>query len=161
LTSFDWLHPAFSQVERADWLKVALGFREAAFWRGEATSGSAAFRWYTERAVAAVEAAQARAEERVALAAGEGRVAGGGGGRVIVVGHSAGGWLARLAMLQADGPGWAGRHVACLATLGAPHAAPPPGVDDMTRGVLRSLERDAPRAACANQGVACACMSMP
>jgi hypothetical protein len=41
------------------------------------------------------------------------------------VGHSAGGWLGR-ALMAREGDAWAKRHVLVIATLGAPHRAPPP-----------------------------------
>lgn len=61
---------------------------------------------------------------------------------------SAGGWLARATMVE-NGPEWAADNVLALATLGTPHAAPPEGIPDMTRGVLRNLEASAPGAALA------------
>lgn len=62
---------------------------------------------------------------------------------IILIGHSAGGWLARG--ILGDGE-WAGSGtpscdlVAGLVTLGAPHLPPAEGAADMTRGALRSVD---------------------
>eukprot|EP00614_Pseudopedinella_elastica_P029200 CAMPEP_0172632430 /NCGR_PEP_ID=MMETSP1068-20121228/184317_1 /TAXON_ID=35684 /ORGANISM="Pseudopedinella elastica, Strain CCMP716" /LENGTH=599 /DNA_ID=CAMNT_0013443829 /DNA_START=97 /DNA_END=1896 /DNA_ORIENTATION=+ len=135
-------------VDRSDWLRVLGGLLDPSFWAGNATVAGPAFRWYTERAQKTIEEAQARVAAEGSEGQGDESSGSTSDGRVLVIGHSAGGWLARATMLQA-GPAWARQNVLCLATLGTPHAAPPPGVPDMTRGVLVNLNAAAPGAALA------------
>ena len=66
------------QVERNDWLKVAKGILSLGFWRGKLTTHPS-YSWYLQRARGAVHSALAASE----------------GSQVVLVGHSAGGWLAR------------------------------------------------------------------
>ena len=122
---------------RLDWLRVAGGLLDTDFRRGEGTSDGRAYGWYVARLRATVEAARADA----------------GGGRVLLVAHSAGGWLARAALGARD-EGWGAANVCGLVTLGTPHAPPPPGVDDATRGVQPSTDARFPGALLAPDGVA-------
>mmetsp|Transcript_106489 Transcript_106489/g.308694 ORF Transcript_106489/g.308694 Transcript_106489/m.308694 type:complete len:135 (-) Transcript_106489:8-412(-) len=62
-----------------------------------------------------------------------------GGERVLLVGHSAGGWLAR-AVVGLMGQERASELVRGVVSLGAPHQCPPEGVVDVTRGVVGDLE---------------------
>jgi pimeloyl-ACP methyl ester carboxylesterase len=68
---------------------------------------------------------------------------------IILLGHSAGGWLARG--ILGDGA-WASSStpssdlVAGLVTLGAPHLPPVEGAPDMTRGALRYVDTSFPGA---------------
>ena len=89
---------------------------------------------YLVKTRAAVEAAVERAD----------------GGKVVLMGHSAGGWLARAVMLDEE---WAEQHVRGLVTLGAPHQPPPDGFPDMTRGVLRNLKLASPGAPLDGNGI--------
>ncbi|KAL9682537.1 hypothetical protein QQ045_014338 [Rhodiola kirilowii] len=60
------------------------------------------------------------------------------GGTLSVIGHSAGGWLARVYMEEFGRDG-----ISLLLTLGTPHLPPPkglPGVIDQTRGLLYYVE---------------------
>jgi len=71
--------------------------------------------------------------------------------QVDLVGHSAGGWLARayLADEKYHGAQLPAPAVSTLVTLGAPHLAPPkgvPGVFDATRGALDWLNDTYPGA---------------
>ncbi|CAE7277379.1 unnamed protein product [Symbiodinium microadriaticum] len=68
-----------------------------------------------------------------------------GGEPVILIGHSAGGWLAR-ALLDREGKDWALKHVQGLVSLGTPHRPPPKGKMDMTFGCLRNLNKAHPGA---------------
>eukprot|EP00850_Spirogloea_muscicola_P024130 SM000449S16316 [mRNA] locus=s449:10947:12657:+ [translate_table: standard] len=64
--------------------------------------------------------------------------------KVSIVGHSAGGWLARLYMVE-----FGTDDVALLVTLGTPHLPPPrgvPGVIDQTRGLLYHIDEYCPGA---------------
>jgi pimeloyl-ACP methyl ester carboxylesterase len=120
-------------VKRADWLNVLRGVADGKFWAGDAQPTGPAFRWYlaktraaVEEAVAARRASQPRSDPRALL-----------------VGHSAGGWLARAACLDEE---WAKAHVRGIVTLGAPHLGPPPDVPDQTRGTVANLNKLAPGA---------------
>lgn len=122
-------------VERRDWLRVASGLLDVDFLRGRGTPEGRAFRWYIERVRRTVAEARADADRPV-----------------IVLGHSAGGWLARVALSDAEAwgvpdPEW-GVHeaVQALVTLGTPHHPPPPDVQDQTQGVLRDVHSRFPGA---------------
>jgi len=81
-------------------------------------------------------------EEAVAARKAEGK--GGADPRVLLLGHSAGGWLAR-ALCDTD-EAWAREHVRGIVSLGAPHLGPPPAVPDQTRGTVGNLNKRAPGA---------------
>jgi alpha-beta hydrolase superfamily lysophospholipase len=66
------------QVERKDWFKVAKGAMSLAFWRGQLTTHPS-YSWYLQRVRTTVQHALATSEAS----------------QVVLVGHSAGGWLAR------------------------------------------------------------------
>jgi len=120
---------AVSEVRRIDWLKVFwVGLQDEDFRAGNGTA-PVAFGWY-------LDAAKGLIEETVRA---------GGGQRAVLLGHSAGGWLAR-ALMQREGRGWVEAHVRGLVTLGSPHLPPPPGVMDMTQGCLRNLDASQPGA---------------
>ena len=129
------------QVDRTDWLRVAGGLLDADFRAGEATPDGRAFGWYLERTGEAVRKAKASAA-----------AAGDADARVLLLGHSAGGWLARAAL--GDGTPesslariTANEDVCGLVTLGTPHLPPPKGTEDSTRGVLRYVDAQYPGAA--------------
>ena len=128
------------QVARGDWLRVAGGLRDWAFVRGLGTPTGPAFRWYVERLRAAADAEAERS-----------------GARVVLLGHSAGGWLARAALANNE---WAGDGrtsdsvVRALVTLGSPHLPPPPELRDQTFGVLRHVDRAFPGAHLSGVGYA-------
>mmetsp|Transcript_22485 Transcript_22485/g.64670 ORF Transcript_22485/g.64670 Transcript_22485/m.64670 type:complete len:322 (-) Transcript_22485:61-1026(-) len=110
-------------VQRGDWLNVFLrGALDLKFWANEAPPTRQAFSWYLERI--ANEIQNLKDDERIVL-----------------VGHSAGGWLGRAAIgfgsEDEDAPPVDLSKIAGLVTLGAPHLPPPPGIMDMTRGALR------------------------
>jgi len=130
----------FEQVEvlpvaRPDWLRILSGLLDADFREGSAPPETA-FGWYLDRVDKAV--AQMHASS---------------GHRVMLLAHSAGGWLARAAL---------GRNrcalassVSALVTLGSPHCAPPkePPGDDQTRGALSYVDNKFPGAALRANGV--------
>jgi len=133
----------FSRVEvmplaRTDWLRVLGGVTDARFWKGTAPP-EAAYGWYLRRAEQCITAAHEAS----------------GGERVLVLAHSAGGWLARA--LLADGEWESGNRasemVRALVTLGAPHYPPPAGLPDMTRGALSFVADRYPGAHLADLGV--------
>jgi pimeloyl-ACP methyl ester carboxylesterase len=119
-------------VQRSDWLQVFLrGALDWQFWTATAAPTRPAFAWYLERI----------SEQIAELCENN------DGDKVILVGHSAGGWLGRAAIGfgskedNENPPPPALRidlsKVAGLVTLGAPNLPPPPGVMDMTRGALK------------------------
>eukprot|EP00241_Pyramimonas_parkeae_P004703 CAMPEP_0114225888 /NCGR_PEP_ID=MMETSP0058-20121206/929_1 /TAXON_ID=36894 /ORGANISM="Pyramimonas parkeae, CCMP726" /LENGTH=361 /DNA_ID=CAMNT_0001336557 /DNA_START=40 /DNA_END=1125 /DNA_ORIENTATION=+ len=127
-------------LERKDWFKVARALATPAFWRCKCTAHQG-YRWYLDRVHAKVQEAKASAGCDV----------------VDLVGHSAGGWLARAYVAdpkyfpEASTASKVERNpaVRSLVSLGAPHLAPPkgvPGVFDATRGALRWLNEEYPGA---------------
>jgi len=117
-----------SPVRRADWLQVFLrGLLDADF---RAANGTAdvAFGWYLDLAKELVDETVHKL-----------------GGPVVLLGHSAGGWLAR-ALMQREGRDWIVANVRGLVTLGSPHIPPPTGTRDMTQGCLTNLDRQQPGA---------------
>ncbi|BBN19771.1 hypothetical protein MPTK1_8g13500 [Marchantia polymorpha subsp. ruderalis] len=116
------------QVARADWLRNASGLLDGNYWKGT-LSPRPVLNWYLERMKAAIDIAKAGA---------------GGDGKVSLIGHSAGGWLARVYMAE-----FGTQDIALLLTLGTPHLPPPrgiPGVFDQTRGLLYYVENNCPGA---------------
>jgi len=121
-------------VARADWLRVAAALLDEDFRAGTAPPDTA-FGWYLDRVEEALERAHTAHGERVLLLA-----------------HSAGGWLARAALGRR--PDLAARTRA-LVTLGSPHRAPPtePPGEDQTRGALSYVDDRYPGAFFQDQGV--------
>ncbi len=110
-------------VERADWLQVFLrGALDWKFWTSEAPPTRQAFSWYLQRISKQIELLK---EDE----------------KMVLLGHSAGGWLGRAAVgfgsEEEGAPPVDISKVAGLVTLGAPNLPPPPGIMDMTRGALR------------------------
>ena len=101
-------------LPRWEWLRVAGGLADPAFYAGRQRPDGLAYGWYIHRARAAIKAAAARA-----------------GQPVLVCAHSAGGWLARAALADGEwedesgGVTRAGSVVSGLFTLGAPQRPPP------------------------------------
>ncbi|KAJ6810126.1 uncharacterized protein M6B38_157065 [Iris pallida] len=114
---------AVARVSRLDWLRNAAGLLDPNYWKGTLRP-SPVLDWYLDRVRQAVLEAKSDA----------------GGGCVSLVGHSAGGWLARVYMERH------GRSdVSLLLTLGTPHLPPPkgvPGVIDQTRGLLDYVQNN-------------------
>ena len=121
---------AVLNVRTSDWLKVfTRGVFSLPFWLGTATAENAAYEWYISAARQQIRESSARS-----------------GQPVIVVGHSAGGWLARPAVGLSGGGGGEEEEggdlrgmVSAIVSLGAPHAPPPEGVFDPTRGVINDV----------------------
>ena len=95
---------------------------------------SSAYGWYLRAAADAVAAAAAASPS----------------GRVVLVGHSAGGWLGR-ALLGREAAARAA--VAGLVSLGTPHAPPGGGARCPTGGALASVCAHFPGAAFAGEGI--------
>lgn len=130
-------------IARSDWVNVGRGLSDMSFLRGDAQPEGPAFAWYIAKARATVErACAARTAEHGPDA----------DPRVVLIGHSAGGWLAR-ALCTTAGDEWALRHVRGIVTLGAPHASPPVDVVDQTRGTIPNVNRRAPGAYYAARGI--------
>jgi pimeloyl-ACP methyl ester carboxylesterase len=114
-------------VDRRDWFNVARALLTPAFYAGTCTPREG-YGWYLDRVATAVEQASEEA----------------GGAQVTLVGHSAGGWLARAFL--ASVPRATRARVSGLVSLGSPHTAPPAGVTDVTRGALGWLNTGWPGA---------------
>jgi pimeloyl-ACP methyl ester carboxylesterase len=121
-------------VQRGDWLQVfTRGLLDWKFWAGVAAPIRPAFRWYLERIADKIEALD---EDET----------------IILVGHSAGGWLGRAALGfgssgdKDDAPLVDLSKVSGVVTLGSPHLPPPPEIMDMTRGALRITNEKFPGA---------------
>ncbi|KAL8062192.1 hypothetical protein ABFX02_02G131000 [Erythranthe guttata] len=111
-----------AKVSRIDWLRNAAGLLDSNYWRGTLRPRPVVD-WYLERVEEAVNEAKELAQ----------------GSTLSLIGHSAGGWLARV-YLQEYGLS----DVSLLLTLGTPHLPPPKGVSgviDQTRGLLDYVEK--------------------
>ncbi|CAJ2642582.1 unnamed protein product [Trifolium pratense] len=118
------LSTVVAKVSRLDWLRNASGLIDPNYWRGT-LEPTPVLDWYLERVNDAVEEAN--------------ELAGEGGDSTTtlsLIGHSAGGWLARLYMQQ-----FGVSHISLLLTLGTPHLPPPKGVIDQTRGLLDYVQK--------------------
>lgn len=120
------------EIERTDWLKIALGLGSLEFWQSKCTPNKL-FEFYFD----AVDKTVRNAVDKY-------------GKPVVLVGHSAGGWLVRG--LIADG-NWKSQEtkrtselVVGLVTLGTPHLPPAVDAPDMTRGAVRYVDENFPGA---------------
>ncbi|BAS76801.1 uncharacterized protein [Oryza sativa Japonica Group] len=114
---------AVARVSRPDWLRNAAGLVDPSYWRCNLRPRPV-LDWYLKR----VDEAVSEARE---LSPNEG---------ISLIGHSAGGWLARVYMEEFDAS-----DISLLLTLGTPHLPPPkgtPGVIDQTRGLLTYVEKN-------------------
>ncbi|XP_073102036.1 uncharacterized protein [Elaeis guineensis] len=113
-----------ARVSRFDWLRNAAGLLDPNYWKGT-LHPRPVLDWYLERVHEAVSEAKQLSPQ---------------GGSLSLIGHSAGGWLARVYMEE-----FGLSHVSLLLTLGSPHMPPPkglPGVIDQTRGLLDYVEKN-------------------
>ncbi|XP_054780209.1 uncharacterized protein LOC129287942 isoform X2 [Prosopis cineraria] len=116
-----------AKVSRIDWLRNAAGLVDPDYWRGT-LKPRPVLDWYLKRVHDAVQEAKDLAE----------------GATLSLVGHSAGGWLARVYLEE-----FGMSHISLLLTLGTPHLPPPkgtPGVIDQTRGLLNYVEQNCSKA---------------
>ncbi|ESQ41762.1 hypothetical protein EUTSA_v10014137mg [Eutrema salsugineum] len=114
-------------VSRPDWFRNAAGLVDPAYWRGTLRPRPV-LDWYLKR----IDDAVREAKE---LAQGQG---------LSLIGHSAGGWLARVYMEE-----FGNSDISLLLTLGTPHLPPPrgqSGVIDQTRGLLYYVEENCAKA---------------
>ncbi|CAM9755008.1 unnamed protein product [Choristocarpus tenellus] len=123
-------------VKRTEWFNVAKAIFTPQFWSGTCTPCGPAYSWYLQKV-----------KDTVALARAET-----GCEKIILIGHSAGGWLGRATLGDGEWEeGIASEDVvAGLVTLGTPHFA---GPMDMTRGALRYTENQYPGAFLRDRGV--------
>lgn len=120
-------------IDRSNWLNVLRGVLDINFLKGDAQPDGPAFDWYLQLARATVEGAvEALQQESSDIDA-----------RVVLLGHSAGGWLARALCLDEE---WAKKHVRGIVSVGAPQLGPPPDVPDQVRGTVTNLNLRAPGA---------------
>lgn len=126
-------------LQRSDWLQVFLkGVLDLSFWQGNMAPTRPAFGWYLARVAQQIKElcnSEPTTDETPI--------------QVVLVCHSAGGWLARAAL------GFNSRNettsspesmidlksVLGVVTLGSPHIPPPPEAMDMTRGALRITDQ--------------------
>ncbi|KAF7845075.1 GPI inositol-deacylase PGAP1-like protein [Senna tora] len=116
-----------AKVSRIDWLRNAAGLVDPNYWRGTLRPRPV-LDWYLKRVHDAVQEAKELTE----------------GETLSLIGHSAGGWLARVYMEE-----FGTSHISLLLTLGTPHLPPPkgsPGVIDQTRGLLNYVENNCSKA---------------
>lgn len=127
-------------VSRPDWIRVAGGLFDKDFYFNEAEPTGLGYGWYLKRLKECVNEAFERSE----------------GERVLLLGHSAGGWLARAAM--SDGTWNDGvrtpERIRGLVTVGAIHRPPEGGASCVTRGALAYTDRTYPGAFLKEEGVA-------
>ena len=130
-----------ARVARPDWLRNAAGLADLNYWKGT-LQPRPTVDWYLGRIDDAIAQAKARS----------------GAGKVSLVAHSAGGWMARV-YLEDFGTA----SVRQLVSLGSPLNSVPkdvPGVVDQTRGILTFVEsRCASVAELAARGVAVTCLA--
>jgi pimeloyl-ACP methyl ester carboxylesterase len=144
-------------VKRSDWIKVAGGLLDIPdFYLGNAKPTGRGYGWYLERFKETVDLAYEQQE-------------GDNKEKVLVIGHSAGGWLARAAM--SDGK-WSvssqnddettdasnsvvrtSDRVRCLVTMGAIHRVPENESTCVTRGALRYTDENYPGAFLKDEGI--------
>lgn len=142
-------------LQRYEWVRVAGGLFDPNFYRGKCTPDGLGYGWYVKRLRRTIE---------------EAFELGGRNEKVLVIGHSAGGWLGRAALgdgswsLDSDASGddyvfkqaRASDRVRALITVGAIHK--PPAGDAastcVTRGVLAFLEERYPGPYLASEGIA-------
>lgn len=125
-------------VQKGDWFKVAAGLLEPNFWKKKMLPDGRAYGWYLQKVRETVQ--EARKVEHV--------------DKVVLCGHSAGGWLARAVLgtgtFDTQTGLQSGDAISCLVTLGAPHF---PGPTDMTFGALTYTSDAYPGAFLAPSGI--------
>jgi pimeloyl-ACP methyl ester carboxylesterase len=138
-------------LQRYEWVRVAGGLFDPNFYTGRCQPDGLGYGWYVNRLRETIE---------------EAYELGGRDEKVLLIGHSAGGWLGRAAL--GDGS-WilnggegnifeegarASDRVRALITVGAIHKPPSPASTCVTRGVLSYLEERYPGAYLASEGIA-------
>lgn len=117
---------AIVQVQRWNWLLNARGFFTPEYWQGK-LQPLPFLDWYfslIDAAIAELVVDNDDTDDNDFVPA------------LNLVGHSAGGWIARAYLaLREDPPS-----ISALVTLGTPHLPPPEGSVDQTRGILRFVQ---------------------
>ena len=128
-------------VQRSDWIRVAGGLFDLGFYTNSALPTGGGYGWYIKRLKETVDQAYEVS----------------GGQQVILIGHSAGGWLARAAMGDGiwcpDEQVRTADRVKCLVTLGAIHRPPASADTCVTRGALAYTNQAYPGAFLAGDGI--------
>jgi len=117
------LSAAVVPVARPDWARNAVGILDGNWWAGKLRPRPV-LDWYLDRVSSLI------AECRSASTSDDG---------LILLGHSAGGWLGRIVLGETGGKG-----VKRFVTLGTPHCPPLPdsGAFDQTRGLLTFVQEE-------------------
>ena len=126
LSSRGFMATSIARVARPDWLRNAAGIVKPSYWQGT-LEPRPTVDWYLERINNAIE---------------EARNASNNNGEVVLLAHSAGGWLSRVYLESKDDYANA-KLVSKVVSLGSPLNAVPldvPGVVDQTRGILTYVE---------------------
>jgi len=129
-------------IQRSDWIRVAAGLLDIPnFYTGNSLPTGLGYGWYIKKLKESVDQAY---EES-------------GGEKVILIAHSAGGWLARAAM--SDGI-WCAKEgirtnerVRCLVTIGAIQRVPEDESTCVTRGALKNTDTLFPGAYLKEDGI--------
>lgn len=139
-------------VKRSDWIRVAGGLLDVPdFYAGNAKPTGRGYGWYIKRLKETVDLAYEQQE-------------GPNKEKVIVIGHSAGGWLARAAMSDGE---WStpsendeegdvvrtSDRIRCLVTLGAIHKVPEDESTCVSRGALKYTDENYPGAFLKDEGI--------
>ncbi|KAK9058201.1 hypothetical protein SSX86_023041 [Deinandra increscens subsp. villosa] len=122
-----------AKVSRIDWLRNAAGLVDPNYWRGT-LQPRPVLDWYLNRVDEAVNEALKQCP----------------GGSLSIIGHSAGGWLARVYLEEFTKFKTTDVFKPCLLSLWMPFFRPPPkglpGVIDQTRGLLDYVEKNCRKA---------------
>ena len=126
LSSRGYVATSIAQVARPDWLRNAAGIVKPSYWLGT-LEPRPTVDWYLERINNAIDEARNASENN---------------GEVVLLAHSAGGWLSRV-YLESKEDFANAKLVSKIISLGSPLNAVPldvPGVVDQTRGILTYVE---------------------
>jgi len=134
-------------VARTDWIRVAGGLLDIPdFYLGKSKPSGLGYGWYVQRLKETVDLAYEQQE--------------GNKEKVLLIGHSAGGWLARAAMSNGE---WSSAdeennvrtsdRVRCLVTMGAIHKVPEEESTCVTRGALKYTDENYPGAFLKDEGI--------
>jgi pimeloyl-ACP methyl ester carboxylesterase len=142
-------------VQRSDWLRVAGGLLDPNFYLNQALPTGNGYGWYLKRFQDTVDKAFDAANDKNDDDSSNNN--NNNNNRVLVIGHSAGGWLARAGM---GGGLWCAEtqtrtadKICCLVTVGAIHKPPVSVSSCVTRGALANTDAAFPGAFLRDQGV--------
>jgi hypothetical protein len=171
-----WTDVTVLPIRRMDWLQVFWkGAFDILFWQNRASAIRPAFQWYLQLVADTIQQLLQQQQQRSTITRTTTKKNDNNTGteesddednRIILVCHSAGGWLARAALGYYGSCGKSSNDtiisdknitsssktmidlskICGIVTLGAPHDPPPPHVMDMTRGALRDTAQRFPGA---------------